>query len=184
MISFFKTWCENIVVVIIVCIIIEMILPEGKNKKYVQVIIGIYIVFTILNPVITNINIDNIDIGKFLKTENMIEVSKEYESNDIQKIYLDAIKKDIQNEISLLGFEVEEIELKTDIEYTKIEKIIINVSHKKQEKTNMNNIQINEIKIEIENKKEEIKLEENEKKMIIDKILEMYEIEKENIEVH
>ena len=41
MINFLKTWCENIVVVLIISVIIEMILPEGKNKKYVQVIIGI-----------------------------------------------------------------------------------------------------------------------------------------------
>ena len=57
MINFLKTWCENIVVVLIISVIIEMILPEGKNKKYVQVIICIYIIFTILNPIFTNINV-------------------------------------------------------------------------------------------------------------------------------
>ena len=38
MIANVKTWVENIIIVVIISIIIEMILPEGNNKKYVKVI--------------------------------------------------------------------------------------------------------------------------------------------------
>lgn len=183
MIEFFKEWCENIVVVIIVCVIIEMILPESKNKKYVQVIIGIYVAFTILNPIITNMNIEKIDFNKFFKNEISIEVNTKDENLNIEKVYLEAIKKDIKNEIYLLGFDVKEVEIITDIEYKKIEKIKINISNKKENKIDSNNILINEIKIEI-NSKEKINITEEEKQKIINKILEMYEIEKENIEVY
>ena len=31
-----RAWCEGIIIAIIISIIIEMILPDGKNKKYVK----------------------------------------------------------------------------------------------------------------------------------------------------
>ena len=33
-----KSWSENIIIVVIISIIIEMILPDGKSKKYVKVV--------------------------------------------------------------------------------------------------------------------------------------------------
>lgn len=56
MISFFRAWCEGIIIVVVISIIIESILPEGNIKKYVKVIISIYIVFTILNPILGKID--------------------------------------------------------------------------------------------------------------------------------
>ena len=38
MIESIKAWVENIIIVVIISIIIEMILPEGNNKKYVKVV--------------------------------------------------------------------------------------------------------------------------------------------------
>ena len=43
MIEFFRSWCEGIIVAVIIAMLIEAILPEGNNKKYVKVVIGIYI---------------------------------------------------------------------------------------------------------------------------------------------
>ena len=53
-----RAWCEGIIIAIIISIIIEMILPDGKNKKYVKVVIGIYIMFVVLNPILEIINYD------------------------------------------------------------------------------------------------------------------------------
>lgn len=38
MIIFLKKWCEGIIVAVVVSIIIESIMPEGNNKKYLKVI--------------------------------------------------------------------------------------------------------------------------------------------------
>ena len=45
MIDFFRVWCEGIIIAVVISIIIEAILPEGNIKKYVKVIISIYIVY-------------------------------------------------------------------------------------------------------------------------------------------
>ena len=83
MIEFFKSWCEGIIVAVVVSIIIESILPEGNMKKYVKVIISIYIVFTILNPIlgkldtnldfVNNINLASIETSS-IGTENIKEL--------------------------------------------------------------------------------------------------------------
>lgn len=83
MIKFFKVWCEGIIVAVVISIIIESILPEGNIKKYVKVIISIYIVFTILNPILgkldsnidftNSINLDTIQTSTF-GTENIKEM--------------------------------------------------------------------------------------------------------------
>ena len=91
MIEFFKVWCEGIIVAVVISIIIESILPEGNNKKYVKVIISIYIVFTILNPILGKldnnmsfeniINLDSIETSS-VGTENIKEMyTKRYWGN-------------------------------------------------------------------------------------------------------
>ncbi len=172
MINFLKTWCENIVVIIVICIIIEIILPEGKNKKYVQVIIGIYIIFTILNPIINNLlDLENVNLKEILGYENTIETSLNYNNKNIEKIYIDAMENEIKKEINLLGFDVKKIRIETSLNYEKIEKIRIELKEEK--------IKTNEIKVEIKENKKEISSEEKEK--IVDKILELYEVEKDKI---
>lgn len=172
MINFLKTWCENIVVIIVICIIIEIILPEGKNKKYVQVIIGIYIIFTILNPIINNLlDLENVNLKEIIGYENTIETSLNYNNKNIEKIYIDAMENEIKKEINVLGFDVKKIRIETSLNYEKIEKIIIELKEE--------SIKTNEIKVEIKENKKEISSEEKEK--IVDKILELYEVEKDKI---
>ena len=54
MIDFMISWAEQIVLAIIVATIIELILPKSKNKKYIQMIIGVYVLFNIISPIINN----------------------------------------------------------------------------------------------------------------------------------
>lgn len=64
MVLFLRNWCEQIIISIFISIIIEMLIPAGNKKKYVKVVVGIYIMFVILNPIISNIqNIDFENIG-------------------------------------------------------------------------------------------------------------------------
>ena len=50
-----SSWAKSIILAVIVSTIIQMILPEGNNKKYIKTVIGLYILFTIISPIISNI---------------------------------------------------------------------------------------------------------------------------------
>ena len=43
MVAFISSWAQGIIVAVIIASIIEMILPEGSSKKYIKVVIGVYI---------------------------------------------------------------------------------------------------------------------------------------------
>ena len=58
MIEWIKNWTEGIIIAVIISIIIEMLVPDGKNKKYVKVVSGIYILYTkIIDFYIISINV-------------------------------------------------------------------------------------------------------------------------------
>ena len=48
MINWITNWAEAIIIAVVIATIIEMILPEGNCKKYIKVVIGVYILFTII----------------------------------------------------------------------------------------------------------------------------------------
>ena len=54
MISFLSSWAEQVILAVIIATILELILPNSKNKKYVQMVIGVYVLFNIISPIIKN----------------------------------------------------------------------------------------------------------------------------------
>ena len=70
MVNFFSSWGQGIIVAVIIGTIIEMILPEGSSKKYIKVVIGIYILFTIISPFIQKFS------GSKLSAENIFNTEK------------------------------------------------------------------------------------------------------------
>ena len=73
MINFMSSWAEQIVLAVIVATIIEMILPKSKNKKYIQMVVGVYVLFNIISPIIKNK--DNFSIEKY----NVANYQSKYE---------------------------------------------------------------------------------------------------------
>ena len=65
MIDFLSTWAEKIVLSVIVISILEMLIPNNKMKKYIRVVMGIFILFNIISPLIEEkdlINMNNLDL--------------------------------------------------------------------------------------------------------------------------
>ena len=50
--SFIVIWSKGIIIVVIIATIIEMLLPNNGNGKYVKMVIGIFVLFSIISPVI------------------------------------------------------------------------------------------------------------------------------------
>lgn len=96
-----KAWCENILVAVMISTLIEMLLPEGKSQKYIRVVIGIYIIFTILQPVLkltnTSISLQNV-ISELEPEESNIGNMKNIEKE--QKDYIKEIEENLKKEVN------------------------------------------------------------------------------------
>lgn len=121
MIEWISNWAEAIVIAVIIATIIEMILPEGSSKKYIKVVIGVYILFTIVSPVITEFTgkslavSDTIDLNKYIdevkEKEKANNFLQEDNSASIREIYIGNLKADIQNKLKGKGYIVTNIDL-------------------------------------------------------------------------
>lgn len=123
MIKFLRTWCEGIMICIFVALIIEMLVPNGNIKKYVRVIIGIYIIFMILNPIISNL--DNFDANNILSdNQNYSLENTARNEKKIAGVYEKAIETEIKENCN--GVEGVEVVFSKDLK--NIESIEIVVS--------------------------------------------------------
>ena len=100
---------------------IQMLLPEGKNKKYAEVVSGLYILYIILNPIL---NMD--DSFAITNLQNKIEEIS-YESGisqeQISRNYLIGIENDLKGKIEEKGYQVEYIQFYITSDYNTIVKI-------------------------------------------------------------
>ena len=127
MIGIIRGWCEGIIIAIINSVIIELLIQEGNNKKYVKVVVGIYIIFVTINPILKLIDYDfNFEDFFNLKTE---EVSINLDS-DIKDVYILGIEETIKKEIEELGYNVNFVNVQVDKKYENIESIQISVTKK------------------------------------------------------
>lgn len=206
MISWLNSWAQGIIVAVVIATIIELILPEGSCKKYVKVVIGIYILFTIIAPVIGKVSKKDIDINDILNTQkyeqeiskNNNDIYKKFESNNsrtIKDIYVSNLETDIKSKLKDKGYEVTNtyIKVKNDENYS-IDKISVDVvkkeNSKQNEKENKNesieNISIN-VQISNDKNSEESKtvsINETEKQNIKKYLSDTYQLEETNIKIN
>ncbi len=118
-----------------------MILPEGNSKKYIKVVIGIYVLFTIISPVITKVSgkeikvSDILDLNEYIqeaqessKVQNQIEIENE---GNIMDIYVNGIKEDMKSKIEGKGYIVNNIEISiADYETYAIQEVVLDVENK------------------------------------------------------
>ena len=194
MINAMSSWAKSIILAVIVSTIIQMILPEGNNKKYIKTVIGLYILFTIISPIISKISGGNstIDVSKYenyFNVESTTTASANVIDKNLDNTYTSSIKADIKNRMKQKGYKVNSIdaniELKNEESYGTINSLKINLE--REESNNNSNIQaVNKIEIKISNNTNEVKqnnLTSMEKQEIKNYLSETYSIKKENIEV-
>ncbi len=190
MVNWLNTWAQRIIIVVIICTIIEMILPEGKNKKYIKIVMGIYVVFTIISPIIAKINNkEKIDLEKYLDvnvSNETIETSATVDTNKyIEEVYKEKLKEDVKEKLLSINYETKnvnlEIETKNDNTYGSILSLEVTVSKEKEEKSE-NTIRINKVTIG-ENNRDKADLTKEEIDKIKKCLAENYKIDEEKISV-
>lgn len=154
MILAIKNWCEGIIIAIIISIIVELLLPNGNNKKYVKVVSGIYIMFVVLNPILEMLKYD-INFKNMFNFEENLQVTSANAQN-MKDIYVVGIKESIKQDIEKIGYEVESLEILLDSNYENIEKIELRVYPKEKKIKNIEKIEIGKQKTYLDKKYTEI----------------------------
>ena len=195
MIEFLSSWAQGIIVAVIIATLIEMILPNSSSKKYVKVVIGMYILFTIVSPIIKklggkDINLNTIDIEKYEQQISISDntISRKFEDNNtrsIKDIYVSNLKADISAKLKEKGYEIDtsDIQIKDDENYT-IVKITLKLIKMEQKQEKNNEIVINTVEIgNTISQKDSKTLSDDDKQEVKDYISETYDIDKKNINI-
>lgn len=143
MINFLSSWVKNLALALIIVSILEMILPNNKTKKYVKMIMGLYILFSIISPFIENSNeldLNNLDLNSYVEeiqatASTSEEVDQTSMDNRLNQIYKEELQKDIIQKIEEKGYEVESCKVEAYIseEDSGIEKITLKIKGKASE---------------------------------------------------
>lgn len=149
MIEFLSSWAKSLGLAIVIVSILEMLLPNNKNKKYIRMIMGIYIIFNVISPFIKNqdiFNIENINIEKYALNEkkeiqdNTEEINQTSMNKRIKKLYIEELEKDITKKIEDQGYKVTNCKVKANItekeNEMKIQEIKINIEKNENAKEN------------------------------------------------
>lgn len=144
MIEKISMWSRGIIIAIIIGTIIQMIIPENKNKKYIKVIIGIYILFCILNPVTgTSFDLDDYNIERFVTINQTNEKNSETYNSNVEKMYKEKIVKTIKRKLNDMGYESENISVEIDEKYNINSVNILNIYEYKKDSGIVNKVEIN-----------------------------------------
>lgn len=118
LIAFINSWVQGIILAVIIATIIEIILPEGNNKKYVKTIIGIYIMFVIVQPLISKMLNKDVNIESIM--QNTTSTMSKLETNHnitietnayIEKTYKQKLEEDIKDKSSEKGYNISFVNL-------------------------------------------------------------------------
>ena len=182
MIEILSSWAKGLGITIVIVSIFEMLLPNNRTKKYIRMVLGVYVIFNIVSPLIKNkdvFNFNNIDLEEYTSVETS-SVNQTSMNEKIKKLYSEELEKDITKKIKEKGYEVKKckvsVQIADDEEETKINKIKLIVSKTQEEvKNDIENSAENKIVTEIQKIRKidtgvEIKKQEKKKNEVSDKV--------------
>ena len=150
MIEFISTWVKGLGVAIIIVSIIEMILPNNKTKKYIKMVLGIYIIFNIISPLVKNkdkLNLENLNLNNYTASTST-SVDQTSMNKRIETLYENELEKDITTKLKEKGYELSECKVTAKIDEnennkdeTKINNIKIKVEKKVAKQQEENNVE-------------------------------------------
>ena len=162
MIDFMSSWAEQIVLAVVIATIIELILPKNKNKKYIQMVLGVYVLFNIISPVIKdkeNFSIKQYNLENY-EVESQYKINQSSMDERIERIYLEELENNIIDKFEKNNYKVVKCNIDAVLDTTK------------------KNAGIHSIKVKIEGENDESKISEIKKE-----IVEELEIEDKKVSV-
>lgn len=152
MINFLSLWVKNLSLALIVVSILEMLLPNNKTKKYIKMVMGLYILFSIIAPFVNNSNVLNFniedvysdyskEISSTSATSTAGEVNQASMDDRLNKLYKEQLESDITQKVEEKGYDVRKCKVDAHVSEsdTGIESITIEIDGKNDNTENSNN---------------------------------------------
>lgn len=173
MIEFLSSWAKGLGVTIVIVSIFEMILPNNKSKKYIRMVLGIYVIFSVISPLIESkevFNMENLNLEQYqyesVETSNVDQTSMD---ERIKELYEEELEKDIKDKLEEKGYKTMQCKVTTQIsneeEETKISRIKLKIEKVEKIATEEDNTTEEKIVTQIQKiKKVDTKVEVKENK--------------------
>lgn len=168
--EFIYSWLKDIVVFFIIITLIDLIMPKGQLKRYMNFIIGLMLIFMVISPFLKLFSIDfkleNSTIDEFNKQEvHDIDFTKE-QTEKIENLYIEKISSEIKMLIEKESeYKVNNIDInidKNEKDFGEIIDINIELMNKDYEKKDNTIEKVNISKIEkASDKKQEDNIKNN-----------------------
>lgn len=191
MIEFLRNWVEQIAITIIIVSIFELILPDGKLKKYIKIILGVYVVFCIISPFVDNSlysfdKLDEIDLGDYVEnaisTENTT-VNQESMDLRLQELYIQELENNIEAQVQEYGYNMNKCDIDADLSSSSENPGIHAIKLELQEKGKISNIESVEINISRNSNIEEAQNNDQKTAELKKSLAEYYEIDEDIIKI-
>lgn len=163
MIEFLSSWAKGLGLSIVIISILEMLLPNNKTKKYIRMVMGLYVIFTIISPFIDNkeiFDVNNIDLEAYIEeqtnstTKTSSTIDQTSMDKRIEELYQEELKKDITKKVKEKGFKVINCKVEATIsneeEKTKIDLIKLNIEKEDETENTTENAIENKIVTQIQ----------------------------------
>lgn len=98
--GFIYDWLKNIVVLFIIITLVDLIMPKGSMKRYINLFIGLIVIFMVISPFLKLTSIDfkqygsNIE-GFNLQEDKSIDFTKQ-QAESIENIYIEKLSSKIK----------------------------------------------------------------------------------------
>ena len=201
MIENLSSWAKGITPAVIVVSILEMLLPNNKTKKYIKMVMGVFILFNIISPFINANdlkNLNEIDASKYVNENNKNYVEQKSMDERLEELYIEEIEKDIIKKVEKKGYKVSMCKVDAKItkneEETGITKIKLKVEKTGEVKQEENSSIENQIVTQVQKiKKVNTKKIEEDKETSLEKsdiqnlkqfLIEEYEVNEKCLEIN
>lgn len=152
MVENISNFCMSIICTIMLVIVLEMIIPEGKSKKYVTFVCGIVVTLVLIEPIINlfDINIEEVLASVSVEYEE-VKIDESLYENSVKKSYEQTLINDIIIRLKENGYNVSNVKVEYDEETLKPIRVYMNLENNEDRHVQPVKIEVSTTKINSEN---------------------------------
>lgn len=141
-----KSYVQQIIYIGIIAIIIEIIMPKGNTKKYIYVVLSLFVLLNVVSPIVNVVKdidvqntLDNVleTISGNVSTDTSnIEEFSEYANAKVKEKLEEKLKTELAAKLLEIDIKVKEVKIITDIDsnFKEIEILVENLEYLEENK--------------------------------------------------